>query len=96
MDRSTRGLLGALAQRSRNDPLDYTKAALRAFIGRFIDLVDPDRVLDEDERLKRALALRKAHYVRMGIQSGEPRRPRKVRRTPSGGHRCLIPDPAPW
>lgn len=48
--------------------------ARAAFDQRFVDEVDPDRVLPEPERLRRAAAARKAHYQRMTLASIKARR----------------------
>jgi len=42
-----------------------TQAARDAFIQRFYDEVDPERVLPDEERHKRAMAARSAFYARI-------------------------------
>jgi hypothetical protein len=51
MDRQTAGRLGGLATRSRHDSRTITEPARRARWERYLDRVDPDRVLPEDERI---------------------------------------------
>ncbi|MGY1733912.1 hypothetical protein ACI798_20575 [Geodermatophilus sp. SYSU D01045] len=62
-----------------------TAAARAAADRRFDDLVDPDRVLPEDERRRRAEHARKAHYLEMALKSAEARRAKARRRTSAGG-----------
>jgi hypothetical protein len=47
--------------------------ARRAFEDRWMKQVDPDGVLPHDERVKRADALRKAHFLRMALLSSKAR-----------------------
>lgn len=58
-----------------------TAPARAAFLQRFEDEVDPDRVLPEAERLIRAEHARKAHYLRLALKSAQARRERRERRT---------------
>jgi hypothetical protein len=51
-----------------------TAPARAAFEQRFIDQVDPDRVLPESERAKRAEAARSAHFTKMALASSKSRR----------------------
>jgi hypothetical protein len=52
----------------------------RAFNERFLDQVDPDRVLPAAERLRRAESARKAHFARMALKSANARRERAEKR----------------
>jgi hypothetical protein len=72
--RSTRGRLGGLTTASRHDPMDYTAAARARSNGlnRWLEKVPAD--LPEEERLRRAEAMRRKHYVELGIKSGKARR----------------------
>jgi hypothetical protein len=56
---------------SRNDSRETTRAARDKFDERFIDEVDPDRVLPEAERLRRAAHARKAYFT---VSRSRPRR----------------------
>jgi hypothetical protein len=57
-----------------------TAPARRALDERFEREVDPDGVLPPEERAVRADAARKAHFLRMSLQSAKARRRRKAGR----------------
>lgn len=40
-----------------------------AFFQRFLDQVDPDRILPDEERVARALAARRVHMLRLALRS---------------------------
>lgn len=73
-ERAQRGRIGAYLMHARHDPRSTTAAARRAFSQRFFDIVDPDRVLPEPERLRRAEAARKAHFAQLAYLSARARR----------------------
>jgi hypothetical protein len=58
---------------SKNDPMATTAKARATFLERFIDEVDPDRVLPETERLRRAESARKAYFARLAFLSAKAR-----------------------
>ena len=76
---SLRARIGGLALAAQRDPREYTAAARRAFLARFEDQVDPERVLPERERARRAEAARKAHFARLAYLSAKARARRNVR-----------------
>jgi len=78
-ERALRGRIGAFALHARHDPRATTAAARLAFNGRFVDLVDPERTLPEDERGRRVEAARKAYFTRLAYRSVQSRRARKSR-----------------
>lgn len=73
-ERSMRGRMGAYALHARYDPRQTTAPARAAFLRRFLDEVDPDRVLPESERLRRAAAARKAYFTRLAYLASRRRR----------------------
>lgn len=73
-ERTLRARLAAHAMHARNDSRETTKAARAAFAARFEQEVDPDGILPEAERLRRADHARKAHYTRMALKSAQARR----------------------
>lgn len=73
-ERRLRGRIGAYALHARHDPRATTAAARLAFNSRFANLVDPDRRLPEDERIRRAEAARKAYFTRLAYRSMRARR----------------------
>ena len=90
-----RGRLGAHVAHSRNDPQDMTKAARLAFMSTFERQADPDCTLTDDERIRRATHLRKAHFTRMAMKSAETRANRvHRRRSKSGTIDPCAPSPA--
>ena len=66
--------LAALTRWAKEDPGPTMAHARQAFLDSFLDDVDPDRVLPEAERIRRAEAARKAHYVRLAYKSARSRR----------------------
>ena len=83
-----RGRLGAHAAHSRNDPRAMTSAARTAFLSSFERIADPDGVLPDAERLRRAEHLKKAHFLRLAMKSASARKARARRRG--------APTPAPF
>lgn len=81
-ERSLRGRMGAYALHARYDPRQTTAAARDAFLRRFVDEVDPDRVLPESERLRRAASARKAYFTRLAYLASRRRHRRRRRRNP--------------
>ena len=78
-ERSLRGRMGAYVAHARYDPRQTTAPARAAFLKRFLDEVDPDRVLPETERLRRAASARKAYFTRLAFLASRRRRQRKSR-----------------
>jgi hypothetical protein len=79
-ERSLRGRMGAYVVHARYDPRHTTAPARAAFLRRFIDEVDPGRVLRESERLRRAAAARKAYFTRLAYLASRRRRQRARRK----------------
>jgi hypothetical protein len=77
-ERSLRARLGAYALFSKVDPVEHTAAARRKFLERFEREVDPDGVLPEKERIRRAQYARKAYFSRLAQASAKARRERKT------------------
>lgn len=76
-ERSLRGRLGALTSwANTEDRTARTKPGTDAFNARFEREVDPDGVLDPDERAKRAEFARRAHMTRLAFASAKARRRR--------------------
>lgn len=67
------GRLGGHAAAARHDRRDQTSSARAAFLRRFLEEVDPERVLPEDERERRAESARKAHMARLSLLSAQAR-----------------------
>lgn len=71
----TAGRIGAHESWARTaDRTGRTANGRKAFLAKFEDQVDPDRVLSDAERERRAEHARKAHFQRMALKSAERRR----------------------
>lgn len=57
-----------------SDPKAETEPARQAFLEKFERQIDPDGVLDPQERARRAEHARKAHFYRMALASARARR----------------------
>ena len=85
-ERSAQARYAAEVMHSRNDSRKTSQPARDAFEKRFLDEVDPDRVLPEAERLRRAGHARKAYYARLHLASLKARRQKaEARKAARGG-----------
>jgi hypothetical protein len=75
-ERSLHARDAAYTRWANEDPVEGTAKARQTFLAKFIDEVDPDRILPEPERLRRAEAAKKAHFTRMALRSAQARRKR--------------------
>jgi hypothetical protein len=71
--RSLNARIAANTRWSREDPVAGTAKARRAFLERFIDEVDPERLLADDERYRRAQAAMRAHMLQLSLRSAKAR-----------------------
>ena len=78
-ERSLRGRIGAYSLHAKYDTRATTAAARRAFLSRFEREVEPEGVLSETERLRRAEYARKAYFSRLALASVKARAARKTR-----------------
>ena len=78
-ERSQRSRLAAHVLHSRYDSRELTQRARDKFEQRFLDEVDPDRVLPEAERKRRAEHARKAYFGASALKSAKARRKRAQR-----------------
>lgn len=79
-ERTLRARLAANTRWSREDPTLNGARARAGLEAKFLREVDPDGVLPEPERRRRAECARKAHYQRMALASARARRARKASR----------------
>ncbi len=70
---SLAGRIGAFTVHARYDSRELTKPARAAFLRTFEQEVDPEGVLEPEERARRAAAARKAHFARMAYESAKRR-----------------------
>ena len=59
-----------------SDPVAHTLAARTAFLSRFEREVDPDGVLDPQERARRAAHAKRAYFLRLALASSKARQKR--------------------
>lgn len=76
-ERSMRARIAAYTLHSRRDPRETTAAARSAFLDRFERQVDPECVLPEAERRRRAEAAKKAYFTKLALRSAQARRNRR-------------------
>jgi hypothetical protein len=77
-ERSLRGRIGAYGLHSKYDSKEITRAARTAFLAKWAREVDPEGVLPELERDRRAENALKAHMARLALKSAQVRRARKT------------------
>jgi len=75
--RRLRARAAAYAMHAQHNSVETSRNGREAFLSRFEDEVDPDRVLTETERARRADAARRAYFIRLSIRSAEARRRRR-------------------
>ncbi len=73
-DMALRGRIGAYVTHSKHDSREITEPARAAFLERFEREVDPDFVLPDAERLRRAEHAKKAHFARLARLSALARK----------------------
>ena len=71
--RSQRARIAVYTRWSKEDPSKQAAIAREGFNRRFLDEVDPDRVLPEVERNRRAGAALQAHMARLSFLSSKAR-----------------------
>lgn len=71
--RTLRARAAAYAKHARTDGRTATTAAREGFLRRFLNEVDPDGVLPEPERHRRALLARKAYMSKLALKSSRAR-----------------------
>lgn len=66
-----------LANSTEEERRAMSERGRKSFMARFDDQVDPDRVLPEAERQKRAEYARKAYFARLAFKSAQTRAKKK-------------------
>lgn len=74
MSRSLRHASAALTRVAREGGHAVSASARAGFEQKFVDQVDPDRVLPEDERARRVTAARRAYFLMLAAKSVDARR----------------------
>ena len=80
-----RGRIGAYSLHARYDARETTRRARESFLSRFLDEVDPERILPEPERLRRAQAARKAYFAKLALKSARSRSRKRRTSATDGG-----------
>jgi hypothetical protein len=75
-ERILRARLAAHSLHAQVNSRDHTKPARRAFMDRFEDQVDPNRVLPNAERQRRVEQAKKAYFTRLALKAAQARRRR--------------------
>lgn len=68
------GRIGGLTTASRHDMTALTQPARAGAFRRFLEEVDPNNELPEEERQRRAIAAQRAHMSRIALKSADKRR----------------------
>ncbi len=79
-ERTLRARIGAFSLHAQRDSRETTRAARRVFLSNFLVEVDPEHILPDDERLRRAAAARSAHFAKLALKSVQARRRKAGRR----------------
>ncbi len=82
--RRLRGRLGGLTTAARHDGFEQTVPARAGFLQKFIDAVDPERLLGEEERTRRAEAALRLHMAKLAWLSAQARGRKRRHRAASG------------
>ncbi len=73
-ERSLRARVAAHALHAQRDPQETTAKGRAAFLARFEREVDPDGVLESEERHRRAEQARRAYFTRLSLAAAKARR----------------------
>ena len=89
-DRVLRARMAAhLLHAQISDEVEHTAPARAAFLSRFEREVDPDGILDPQERARRAEHAKKAYFIKLALASRKARAAKRQRDTdcsPDAGH----------
>jgi hypothetical protein len=71
-----------------SDPTEHTAPARAAFLSRFEREVDPDGILDPQERARRAEHAKKAYFIKLALASRKARAAKRQANasSPDAGH----------
>ena len=78
-ERSMRARVAAYRMHATHDPRETTRKARSTFMSNFEKAVDPTGCLTAEERQRRAVAARKAHFTALALKSARSRRARTDR-----------------
>tara|TARA_B100000315_G_scaffold210823_2_gene207315 strand:- start:181 stop:444 length:264 start_codon:yes stop_codon:yes gene_type:complete len=78
-ERRLRAQIGAYSLHAKYDSRQITEKARAAFMSRFENEVDPERILPEEERTRRADKAKSAHFRKMALRSSKSRKARAAK-----------------
>ena len=73
-ERSMRAQIAANTRWSKEDPAQQVAVLRRGFFQKFLDQVDPNGVLPEAERVRRAESAMRAHMLKLSFKAAKARR----------------------
>jgi hypothetical protein len=76
------GRIGAYTALSRHSAYEMTEPARRGFASKFEREVDPEGLLEPEERARRAEMARKAYFARLALLSAQARRKKAASNRP--------------
>jgi hypothetical protein len=79
-----RARAAAYTMHAMHDPKETTVKARATFNARFIEMVDPLRLLPEAERLRRTECARRAYFSSLALRSAMARRAKGTRQGQTG------------
>jgi hypothetical protein len=77
-ERSLRARLAAYALHAQHDPRETTANGRAAFLARFDREVDPEGLLEPDERRRRAEQARRAYFARLSLAAIKARQAKRT------------------
>ena len=77
-ERSLRARLAAYALHAQHDPRETTANGRAAFLARFDREVDPEGLLEPDERRRRAERARRAYFPRLSLTAVKARQAKRT------------------
>ena len=77
-ERSLRARLAAYALHAQRDARETTANGRAAFLARFDREVDPEGLLEPDERRRRGEQARRAYFTRLALASAKARRAKRA------------------
>jgi hypothetical protein len=77
-ERSLRARLAAYALHAQQDSRETTANGRATFLARFDREVDPEGLLEPDERRRRAEQARRAYFTRLALASAKARRAKRA------------------
>src|ERR671933_3098181 len=84
-ERSLRARIAAYALHAQQDPRETTAKGRAAFLARFDRQVDPEGLLEPEERRRRAEQARRAYFARLSLAAVKSRQAKRAARAQPPG-----------